>query len=48
MRNNTVHSLLEVGTQKLLGTTHWELSFVSGIMSRAGTASFSVEYIRVG
>lgn len=47
MRNNTVHSLLEVGTQKLLGTTHWELSFVSGIMSRAGTASFSVEYIRV-
>lgn len=47
MRNNTLHVLLEVGTQKLLGTTHWEVSLIAGVMSQPGTASFSVEYIRV-
>ncbi|CAG9768950.1 unnamed protein product [Ceutorhynchus assimilis] len=47
MRNNSVHILLEVGTQKLSGTTHWEVSLVSGFLEKIGTASFSVEYIRV-
>ncbi|XP_050304371.1 uncharacterized protein LOC126741936 [Anthonomus grandis grandis] len=47
MKNNTVHILVEVGTQKLLGTTHWEVSLISGLLSRIGTASFSVEYIKV-
>ncbi|KAH1000293.1 hypothetical protein HUJ04_000211 [Dendroctonus ponderosae] len=47
MRNNTLHALIEVGTQRLLGTTHWEVALVSGVLSRAGTASFSVEYLRV-
>lgn len=47
MRNNTVHILVEVGTQKLEGTTHWEVALISGVMSRVGTASFSVEYLRV-
>lgn len=47
LRNKTVHTLLEVGTQKLYGSTHWEVSLVAGVMSKVGTASFSVEYIRV-
>jgi len=38
---------IQVGTQKLKGTTHWEVAMVGGIMSRAGTASFSVEYLKV-
>ncbi|KAF7275737.1 hypothetical protein GWI33_011321 [Rhynchophorus ferrugineus] len=47
LRNKTVHTLLEVGTQKLVGTTHWEVSLVAGIMSRLGIATFSVEYVKV-
>ncbi|XP_060529036.1 uncharacterized protein LOC132703664 isoform X2 [Cylas formicarius] len=47
IRNNTVHALLEVGTQKLLGTTHWEISLITELLTRVGTASFSVEYIGV-
>ncbi|KAF5308935.1 hypothetical protein FQR65_LT00017 [Abscondita terminalis] len=48
VRNNSLHLQMEVGTQKLDGSTHWEVSMIGGIMSRAGTASFSVEYLTVG
>lgn len=47
LRNKTVHMLVEVGTQRLMGTTNWDISFIAGMVSRAGTASFTVEYIRV-
>ncbi|XP_018568650.1 uncharacterized protein LOC108908942 [Anoplophora glabripennis] len=47
LRNKTAHMLVEVGTQRLMGTTNWDISFVAGMLSRAGTASFTVEYIRV-
>lgn len=45
MEKTTAIADFEVGTQKLEGTTQWEISAVSGLLSRAGTASFSVEYI---
>ncbi|CAG5036381.1 unnamed protein product [Parnassius apollo] len=45
LENNTAVADFEIGTQKLEGITQWEISAVSGLMSRAGTASFSVEYI---
>ncbi|KAK4872182.1 hypothetical protein RN001_016306 [Aquatica leii] len=48
VRNNSLHLEMEVGTQKLEGATHWEVSMIGGIASRAGTASFSVEYLKVG
>lgn len=47
IRNKTVHALLEVGTQKMEGTSHWEVSLIAGFMSKTGTVSFSVEYLRV-
>lgn len=47
VENHTLIADFEVGTQKLEGTTHWDLSIIGGLMSRAGTASFSVEYINV-
>lgn len=46
IKNHTVHALIEVGTQRMLGTSHWEI-ILAGMMSRPGTVSFSVEYIRV-
>lgn len=45
MENNTAVADFEIGTQKLEGQTKWEISAISGLLSRAGTASFSVEYI---
>ncbi|RZC43080.1 uncharacterized protein BDFB_005214, partial [Asbolus verrucosus] len=47
IKNNTVHALLEVGTQRMEGKSHWEVSLVAGLMSKAGTVDFSVEYLRV-
>ncbi|CAH0562376.1 unnamed protein product [Brassicogethes aeneus] len=47
VKNNTVSALLEVGTQKLLGTSHWNFNLVAGMMTRSGTIEFSVEYIKV-
>ncbi|KAB0801172.1 hypothetical protein PPYR_05526 [Photinus pyralis] len=48
VRNHSLYLSVEVGTQQLKGTTHWEVGVVGGVMSRAGTASFSVEYLKVG
>lgn len=45
LENNTVIADFEIGTQKLEGTTQWEVAAISGLISRAGRSSFSVEYI---
>ncbi|XP_075981455.1 uncharacterized protein LOC142980058 [Anticarsia gemmatalis] len=45
MENHTAIADFEIGTQKLEGRTQWDISAVGGLMSRAGTSSFSVEYI---
>jgi len=42
-----MYALLDIGTQKLEGKTHWEVSVIGGFLSRAGTVSFTVEYFRV-
>lgn len=36
-----------MGTQEIEGRTHWEVSVIGGVVSRAGTVSFTVEYFRV-
>ena len=36
-----------MGTQEIEGRTHWEVSVVGGILSRAGTVSFTIDYFRV-
>ncbi|KAJ8734999.1 hypothetical protein PYW08_014249 [Mythimna loreyi] len=45
MENNTAVADFEIGTQKLEGRTQWEVGAISGLLNRAGTASFSIEYI---
>lgn len=42
-----VYALMDIGTQELEGKTHWELSVIGGVLSRAGTVSFTVQYFRV-
>lgn len=44
--NNTVQADVKVGTQRLEGTSQWEIS-LAGMVSRSGTVSFSVEYLQV-
>lgn len=42
-----VYALLDIGTQELEGKTHWDLSVIGGVLSRAGTVSFTVQYFRI-
>lgn len=44
--NNTIQADVKVGTQRLEGTSQWEIS-LAGMISRAGSVSFSVEYLHV-
>lgn len=48
MENNTVSSKFLVGTQKIYGSTQWEVGMGVGLVSRIGHAQFSVEHIKVG
>ncbi|XP_076244608.1 uncharacterized protein LOC143185464 [Calliopsis andreniformis] len=47
MENRTVYATIDVGTQEIEGKTHWEVSVISGFMSRAGSVSFTIQYFRV-
>ncbi|XP_046416694.1 uncharacterized protein LOC124177860 [Neodiprion fabricii] len=47
MKNGTVYAGIDVGTQEIEGRTHWEVSVIGGVLSRVGTVSFTVEYVRV-
>lgn len=47
MKNGSVHGNVEVGTQRLVGDTVWELALGGGMVSRSGTAKFTVEYIKI-
>ncbi|XP_012270232.1 uncharacterized protein LOC105694290 [Orussus abietinus] len=47
MEKGTVYACVDVGTQEIEGRTHWEVSLTGGLVSRAGTVSFTVKYFRV-
>lgn len=48
IRNRTLKAILEVGTQKLEGVSHWEVSVGAGMLARAGTLNFTIDYFNVG
>lgn len=47
MENNTLMVALNIGIQRLTGNTQWQISVAGGILSRAGTATFTAEYLKV-
>ncbi|KAG8040438.1 hypothetical protein G9C98_002434, partial [Cotesia typhae] len=47
MENGTVNAVIDVGTQEIDGRTHWEVGLINGFLSRAGTISFTVQYLRM-
>ncbi|XP_057323669.1 uncharacterized protein LOC130666574 [Microplitis mediator] len=47
MENGTVYAMMDVGTQEIEGKSHWEMGLIGGYLSRAGTVSFTVQYLRV-
>ncbi|XP_008560727.1 uncharacterized protein LOC103580671 [Microplitis demolitor] len=47
MENGTVYAMIDVGTQEIEGKTHWEMGLIGGYLSRGGTVSFTVQYLRV-
>lgn len=44
--NNTVIIEMQVGTQKIYGTSQWEVSLCSGMITRAGQVEFTVQHIK--
>ena len=38
---------MEVGTQQLEGSTQWELSIASGMITRTGTVQFTVQHLKL-
>lgn len=42
-----LYAVMDIGTQEIEGRTHWEVSMIAGVLSRAGTVSFTIEYFRV-
>ncbi|XP_052869413.1 uncharacterized protein LOC128275074 isoform X1 [Anopheles cruzii] len=47
MQNNTATLGVHVATQRITGSTHWEVSIGRGMLSHPGRAQFTVEHIRV-
>lgn len=41
-----VYATIDAGTQEIEGKTHWEISVIGGVLSRAGTVSFTIQYFR--
>lgn len=46
LRNNTVQADVQIGTQRLQGSSHWMVSLI-GMLSRAGMVTFTVDYLKV-
>lgn len=46
-KNGIVQTSFNVGTQRILGSSHWEVGLIGGIASKAGTMAFSVEHFKV-
>uniref|UniRef100_A0A1B6DLS9 Lipid-binding serum glycoprotein N-terminal domain-containing protein n=1 Tax=Clastoptera arizonana TaxID=38151 RepID=A0A1B6DLS9_9HEMI len=46
MENNTLHFVLDIGTQELKGNCEWKCSTVT-ILSKSGEMSFTLEYLNV-
>lgn len=46
-KNGMVTTSFNVGTQRLLGSSHWEVGLIGGMASKAGTMAFSVEHFKV-
>jgi len=47
IRNKTVYMVVDVCTQRLKGSSNWEVSLLSGILSRSGSVAFTIEYFQV-
>uniref|UniRef100_A0A182MLU0 Hemolymph juvenile hormone binding protein n=1 Tax=Anopheles culicifacies TaxID=139723 RepID=A0A182MLU0_9DIPT len=47
MQNNSATLGMSVATQRIVGSTQWEISIGRGMLSHAGRAQFTVEHIRV-
>lgn len=47
IRNRTFYAGLDVGTQEIEGTSHWEITLGGGMLSRAGSLKFTIAYFHV-
>lgn len=38
---------MQIGTQKIMGSTQWEVSVAKGMITRAGHVQFSVQHVNI-
>ncbi|KAJ6647740.1 hypothetical protein Bhyg_02963, partial [Pseudolycoriella hygida] len=43
--NLTMSIVMEIGTQQILGASQWEVSFGSGMITRAGNVQFTIDHL---
>lgn len=46
LENNTIHVRLQLGTQRLVGSSQWEIAIARGMITRVGHVKFTVEHIK--
>lgn len=44
--NLTVSVVMQIGTQQILGASQWEVTFGSGMITRAGQVQFTIDHIK--
>lgn len=44
--NLTMSIGMQIGTQKVLGASQWEVSFGSGMITRSGNVQFTIDHIK--
>lgn len=47
VENNTVGVVLQLGTQRLQGSSQWQVSVASGMITRVGHVQFTVQHVKV-
>lgn len=46
VENLVVSVAMEIGTQKILGASQWEVSFGTGMITRSGNIQFTIDHIK--
>lgn len=47
VENNTVAVVLQLGTQRLQGSSQWQVAVASGMITRVGHVQFTVQHVKV-
>ncbi|XP_044735151.1 uncharacterized protein LOC123297519 [Chrysoperla carnea] len=47
LNSSLIRTSFDVGTQRLKGSSHWDVGVIGGVLSRSGTFAFTIEHFKV-